>query len=495
MSFSFIHKRKIQIALRFIVDFLKHNPIHCTSYLAKTQIHWLELMFWILALFIFLIIGLICGMDLVADYVSRNTALTTNVVNAATRTFYPSLTLCPHDILDEKKLKVFKREYAKKLLKMQYFPNPYKFLKEIWKLEEFLQQLSKTTARTAYSYASVSTIPQEDYMQLIFNLSRNYDVRVEGKTAVKIMTEIGICYTINNFLSKQLYTKYWQDLEPYPKMYSDRFTQNPFTFYSSFPLRTNINHNITGKITVYAHNPFEVPTIWTRPALIINNHNKPYILKAAIQQITFDETAFKKKFNEFTFFQNINESQLSAPFSSSRNLCVMECRAHYIRKLCNCLPHFYAHAYWRDSNVCNIQGLNCFYQYIKIIRTINTNTISPTFRCDHCQPNHIEQIVVVKSYNEKISENSTTNLIFQIEHPPIESYTRIIMYNKFDYFHYLVPCHHSLDSQYMVYSLLYYSSYYTSQSGFIRNITGTLVHGKTETSVTTAVTSSGGVMS
>ncbi|KAI8128951.1 Translation initiation factor eIF-2B subunit delta [Lucilia cuprina] len=366
MSFSFIHKRKIQIALRFIVDFLKHNPIHCTSYLAKTQIHWLELMFWILALFIFLIIGLICGMDLVADYVSRNTALTTNVVNAATRTFYPSLTLCPHDILDEKKLKVFKREYAKKLLKMQYFPNPYKFLKEIWKLEEFLQQLSKTTARTAYSYASVSTIPQEDYMQLIF--------------------------------------KYWQDLEPYPKMYSDRFTQNPFTFYSSFPLRTNINHNITGKITVYAHNPFEVPTIWTRPALIINNHNKPYILKAAIQQITFDETAFKKKFNEFTFFQNINESQLSAPFSSSRNLCVMECRAHYIRKLCNCLPHFYAHAYWRDSNVCNIQGLNCFYQYIKIIRTINTNTISPTFRCDHCQPNHIEQIVVVKAERRAIQE-------------------------------------------------------------------------------------------
>ncbi|XP_046810851.1 uncharacterized protein LOC124420779 [Lucilia cuprina] len=312
---------------------------------------------------------------------------------------------------------------------MQYFPNPYKFLKEIWKLEEFLQQLSKTTSRTAYPYASVSTIPQEDYMQLIFNLSRNYDVRIEGKTAVKIMTEIGICYTINNILSKQLYTKYWQDLEPYPKMYSDHFTQNPFTFHSAFPLRTNINHNITGKITVYAHNPFEVPTIWTRPALIINNHNKLYILKAAIKQITFDETAFKKKFNEFTFFQK----KLSAPFSSSRNLCVMQCRAHYIRKLCNCLPHFYAHTYWRDSNVCNIQGLNCFNQYIQIIRTINTNTISPTFRCDHCQPNHIEQIVVVKSYNEKISENSTTNLIFQIEHPPVESYTRIIMYNKFDY--------------------------------------------------------------
>ncbi|XP_037822495.1 uncharacterized protein LOC119611097 [Lucilia sericata] len=294
MPFSFIHKRKIQIVLRFIVDFLKHNPIHCTSYLAKTQIHWLELMYWILALLIFLIIGFICGMDLIADYVSRNTALTTNIANGVMQTYYPSLTLCPDDILDQKKLKHFKREYAKKLLKMQYFPNHNKFLKEIWKLEEFLQQLSKTTAKKAYPYASGSTIPQEDYMQLIFNLSRNYDVRVENKTAVKIMTEVGICYTINNIHSKQLYTKYWRDLEPYPKNYNDRFTQKSFTFRSTFPLRTNINHNITGKITVYAHNPYEVPTIWTRPALIINKDNNTYILKAAIQQITVDETVFNR---------------------------------------------------------------------------------------------------------------------------------------------------------------------------------------------------------
>lgn len=91
------------------------------------------------------------------------------------------------------------------------------------------------------------------------------------------------------------------------------------------------------------------------------------------------------------------ESNLKVfPYSYSRNLCLMECRAHYIQDLCNCLPHFYSQKLWKDTNVCNMLGLNCYNKYADIFSKINANTRSLTFKCGHCQPNCFEQIVVVK---------------------------------------------------------------------------------------------------
>lgn len=122
------------------------------------------------------------------------------------------------------------------------------------------------------------------------------------------MTEIGICYTFNNFLNATLSTRYenvyiytylnfifycrnWLDLNPYPKNLSEYppFNTRTFNFTYKFPLRALIQHNINGNIHVYAHSPYEVPTIWSRSTVI----NSPTKLSFNIREINHKKISLK----------------------------------------------------------------------------------------------------------------------------------------------------------------------------------------------------------
>ncbi|KAM7344400.1 pickpocket protein 28-like [Cochliomyia hominivorax] len=422
--FNFIRNRKIQTCLRFIVDFLKDNTIHCTAYLTKTSIHWSELIFWIVSLLALITFAFFNGMTLVKDYKSRNSAITLNTEYMGFETMYPALTLCPHNILNETKLKHYLRTKINKSNISQIY------------IHDFLQNLSRINTKNMFEIGPVNSIPADNYMQLIFNLSNNYKVRTNNYEGVKIMSEVGICYTLNNFLSPVLYTKHWRDLNPYPKKWPTNVTLKlpTFNFSRGFPTTTYLTHNIIGNITVYTHSPFEIPTIWTRSELIINEDKTYKKITAIVKEINFKKMFLKELSPEERHCLGRNESNLELfPQTYSRNLCLMECRIKYIRGVCNCIPHFYGHINLSHIQICDGNGLNCFNKYIELFRSINANSRSPIFKCSHCQPNCIEQIVLVKITNGKNKRPSTWKIKLIIEHPPLESYQRSVMYTGLDF--------------------------------------------------------------
>ncbi|TMW40405.1 hypothetical protein DOY81_014515, partial [Sarcophaga bullata] len=169
------------------------------------------------------------------DYKSRGSAITNNIDFTRFNTSFPSLTICPHDILDDIKVEEFIRMRSSKKIRPS---------------KAFLRDLSRTSAKWIPSLP-YNTMPEHNYLNLIFNLSKVFDIRIDNKTAVKIITEVGICYTINNVLSGELHVGLPLDLNPYPKVLNEDVLSQPqtFNFFEQFPTFQSINiilpaHNI-----------------------------------------------------------------------------------------------------------------------------------------------------------------------------------------------------------------------------------------------------------
>ncbi len=49
----------------------------------------------------------------------------------------------------------------------------------------------------------------------------------------------------------------------------------------------------------------------------------------------------------------------------SRRSCLLECRAHLLRKECQCLPYYFPNfgSVWKENTACNITGLKCLARH------------------------------------------------------------------------------------------------------------------------------------
>ncbi|XP_073848640.1 sodium channel protein Nach-like isoform X2 [Musca autumnalis] len=372
-----------------------------------------------------LMFGFDCGLRILNLYQSRNSAITYNVDYMQLNTLYPSLTMCPQQILDAAKIRNFVSQFNETSTN---------------EMTEFIKKLSNVNARRAeYFKMSLDNIPSTNYMELIFNLSQIYSVEYNGISAVKVMTDLGICYTIRNFLDKEMNTKNWNDLHHINQSFIN--LPHTFNFSNSFPIKMTIKHNIKGKMGIFVHSPYELPTTWTRAAVIVSGTQLGTTLVAGIKEMSYQENLMSETSIDERRCHGITPSSLAMfPTTYSQNLCLMECRANYIIEKCQCIPHFYFNRNLAkfvgvtQVPICNVIGLNCVHRHAKEIRNLHSNSKSlPMNLTCQCYPNCIGQIIVTEVSNFPLATNNSGTIILTIEYPPMDSFERSVMYSNLDY--------------------------------------------------------------
>lgn len=209
----------------------------------------------------------------------------------------------------------------------------------------------KNTSNTDAILGKLNVTPA-GYLKLIYSLTEDYTKRpgnVEMKIrtinnldfirASQILTEFGICYMTNNFLTRNLSMSYLME----KKLQSDesfmkKSTIHDVRFGNLFD--GDMTYSFIGfpsAITVYMHSPYETMNIarsigYTAEAYEFEVFSVEIITTASFQTESFISQR-GCRFN--------SESNLTHFNVYTENLCQSECRLNMAVKFCGCIPHFY----------------------------------------------------------------------------------------------------------------------------------------------------------
>uniref|UniRef100_A0A182N7P2 Sodium channel protein Nach n=1 Tax=Anopheles dirus TaxID=7168 RepID=A0A182N7P2_9DIPT len=200
-----------------------------------------------------------------------------------------------------------------------------------------------------------------DVLELISAVHPNHDIAINSfQTAhgtllqvQQIVTERGICYTLNaplSFLQRVNATgredtpeKHAPDRTPISCEFSKHHCYMKLDMY-----RSTVSYTI--------HSPYEVAT---SDQLFTNVEESDELV--AVYSVL--ETVANERLKDLTVRQRncffYDEVYESLPFYS-RNLCIMSCRAKRALAACRCRPHFYPFA---EGPPCTVRGLYCLQQH------------------------------------------------------------------------------------------------------------------------------------
>lgn len=201
-------------------------------------------------------------------------------------------------------------------------------------------------------------IQPKDYLRTIYELTDDLtklDGNLEQKVrnvnnlefinVIQVVTEYGICYSTNSFLSNNLSTAmllenrmpiddiFYKKVKLHYVRYGNLFDGE--VTYSFIGFRT--------PITLFMHSPYETMNI-ARPVGNGFTQDAYEFETLSIEIITTDD------FKEDTFISQRScrfhsESNLTHYKVYTKNLCMSQCRLDLAYRLCKCIPHFYHNYY------------------------------------------------------------------------------------------------------------------------------------------------------
>lgn len=107
MLSNIIHSKIYQKCLKFLIDYLSNSSFHGFNHLAKTYLHWIEVLFWFILILISTYFCTFLGYQSWTRYQLSSTVVTVESNYRDWNLSFPSVTLCPDKIINYEKLDEF----------------------------------------------------------------------------------------------------------------------------------------------------------------------------------------------------------------------------------------------------------------------------------------------------------------------------------------------------------------------------------------------------
>ncbi|XP_037868898.1 pickpocket protein 28 [Bombyx mori] len=339
-SFNITKKAK-----KYLVLFMKTSSIHGLNHIVAARRHPLEILLWLITVGLCAFGSLYLSQTTWSRYQSSPTVISMDRDMFAWNTTFPCVTICPDNVLDEKKLAIYLRSFKEE---------------DKSTLEAFIRGLSNISYENFNTVPIYDGIPSDKYLELILNFTTTFKptltIGVTGVTLgiVPTITEMGLCYAVNSKVAVYNSPEYrsanrWDIIK------------KPNETLFIHPLDGEVYAQVMNLSTgykVYIHGPSEVPDVATKNMYSEKDfYLKLYVTAVAIYT-TSDaaELSISQRRCRFPEENNLLHNSIY-----SYTMCRMECRIRLCLKYCRCIPHFYRKI--GDERICDVKGLQCLSKY------------------------------------------------------------------------------------------------------------------------------------
>lgn len=178
----------------FIKAFLSVSNIHGFNHLSEGKQHIIERLVWLLLICAAITGTIILSRLTLERYYENPTVISMERDRFSWNTSFPAATICPTHKLDETLLEEF----------INFSQEPNKTL-----LKEFIVSLANANYKNFDEIVKYDGITNEQYLPLILDLQFKFqpeitisDIQIQDFGFEQIISEMGICYTINSQLAK-----------------------------------------------------------------------------------------------------------------------------------------------------------------------------------------------------------------------------------------------------------------------------------------------------
>uniref|UniRef100_A0A182M0Y1 Amiloride-sensitive sodium channel n=1 Tax=Anopheles culicifacies TaxID=139723 RepID=A0A182M0Y1_9DIPT len=322
----------------FVLIFLEQGAVHGLAHLGKPFLHILEnFVSW-------------------ERYQSKSTVVAIEKDHYYWNTSMPSLTICP-----------LKRIYRPYLVNF-CSKNGISKEEDQDELFNFLESLANSSyfnfgnikhSDNVDSMLDMLQIKPENYMNIIYNLTRDLtrladtELRVRTQSNLEFLrtyqtlTEYGICYTTNSFISSNL------TASPYETLNIAKYQ----------PLTNEAHEYETFSIEIVTTKDFK------------------------------EDTTISQRGCRFHYESNLTHYSIY-----TKGICLQECRIQLAEKLCGCIPHFYPNPDGpRAKKVCHYRQLmKCFPRYQKLFLEFKQDNNDKKGIPCYCEQNCVDSKVIIE---------------------------------------------------------------------------------------------------
>uniref|UniRef100_A0A182MVG2 Pickpocket n=1 Tax=Anopheles culicifacies TaxID=139723 RepID=A0A182MVG2_9DIPT len=345
-------KRFLERFKRFVVNLLTTTSAHGIGHVVQGGLHIIERIIWISCISI----G-VYGMVALSQRIWNRFQTSPTVISMDRNmyfwnTSFPSLTICSHRRIDEDKLANY--------IRLRGFDED-----DAEQFREFVVLLANVSYSTFLDLPMYKTfgIAGYEYMELLYNLSWNFEPQVNSGTSTELsvqptITELGLCLAVNSRIGVYNSYDYWQ---------SRRWER----VYEPAPL---VVHPLDGEVygqliklessyEVFFHGSMEVAEISKRQYSFQESYYTTVEL-LALEILTSRNARELSISQRQCRFTHEGESLMFSPVYSY-NLCRIECRMKFAFKVCGCVPHFYRPIGKGNFRyrICDFEGLRCLGQH------------------------------------------------------------------------------------------------------------------------------------
>ncbi|XP_058122437.1 sodium channel protein Nach [Anopheles ziemanni] len=390
----------------FVLIFLEQGAVHGVAHLGKPFLHIVEKIFWFSLVVIALYFSVVLSFVSWERYQSHATVVAIEKDHYYWNTSMPSLTICPM------------RRIYKPYLQSYCNKNGITDQDEQAELFEFLESLANSSffnfedikhSEKVDSLLEMLQIRPENYMNLIYNLTRDLtriddtELRVRTQSNLEFLrtyqtlTEYGICYTTNSFISSNLTASLLLTGKQLPEdeFYSTRIVHT-VRFGNLFD--GDITYSFIGfepPISIFYHSPYETLNIAKFQPMTSEAHEyETFSIEIVTTKDFKEDTTISQRGCRFTYESNLTHYSIY-----TKDICLQECRIQMAYKLCGCIPHFYPNPAGSNmKKVCHYRQLmKCFPRYQKLFLEFQEdNNDNKGIPC-YCEQNCVGSKVIIEN--------------------------------------------------------------------------------------------------
>ncbi|XP_075979402.1 LOW QUALITY PROTEIN: pickpocket protein 19-like [Anticarsia gemmatalis] len=352
---NYARRLKTKKLINYLQSELRTSTTHGLAYIANTEIHWTERVFWA---FCFLGSCVIIFFLLSAQYTRLVEA---PIVMSVDKDYfnwnvsYPAIMLCPVRKIDDQVL----TDYVNKT-----------FNATGENLESYYTAISSVSLGSLNVLdlpppEILKLIRPEDYATIAANLFKkfkNNTLTTKPEWPITLdatMTEMGMCHILNSNVAVLDDPHKWKDRSlKYTKRSIDLSVHDIDFFVQVL--------NYAESYKVYTVSPDEI-TLSGAPSLTFDTEGfLSFGVHITSTKASPDLKGIPLHLRKCRFIYETDSSRYPI---YSYNRCLLECRIKMILKLCGCIPHFYKPL--DGERVCSLEELVCLREYKKEIMTLS----------------------------------------------------------------------------------------------------------------------------
>ncbi|KAL0870530.1 hypothetical protein ABMA27_005503 [Loxostege sticticalis] len=337
-----LRKKKL---IKYLLNELRTCTTHGLPYIANTEIHWLERVFWAVSFLLAVAITIALLYKQYYRFSSSPIVTSVEMDYFNWNVSYPAITLCPMYKIEDDDLKEIVNETMENTgedidTQLRVLTTISYDTADVVDFDSL--EVSSVIKPTDYAMLAAMIFKKFDNNSL--TTSTNWPVTVEAA-----MTEMGMCHVINSNVAQ---------------------LDNPLKYITAKYAKKNIDLSVHERdffiqlvnyadvYKVFIHSPDELIQSST-PSYTSRSSNYIYFgVKVWSTRISDRLRKYPLSVRNCRFLNEpINKRYPIYTYSH----CLIECRIKMILELCGCIPHFYRRL--DHEKVCNLSELPCFVEH------------------------------------------------------------------------------------------------------------------------------------